>query len=102
MWSAGYRNGPWGFSDGQLLHDELCTAGFADVEVNRDAITVSFDDADHLIRTLGAAPVGTSVRELDPSGRRALRRAVGNAAANLVDRGAISGVTTCHTATGTA
>jgi ubiquinone/menaquinone biosynthesis C-methylase UbiE len=100
--AAGYRNGPWGFSDPQHLHRDLSAAGFADVEVTRDEITVEFEDADHLIRTLGAAPVGAKVRALDPDGRRALRRAVEKAAATLTDSGAISGMTSCHTATGTA
>ena len=97
-----YRSGPWGFSDAQHLQDELIAAGFADVEVSRDEITVVFEDADHLIRTLGAAPVGAKVQALDPDGRRTLRRAVEKAAATLIDSGAISGITTCHTATGTA
>jgi ubiquinone/menaquinone biosynthesis C-methylase UbiE len=100
--AAGYRNGPWGFSDAQQLQDELSAAGFADVEVSRDEITVGFEDADHLVRTLGAAPVGANVQALDPEGRRALRRAVEKAAGPLIDGGAISGMTTCHTATGTA
>jgi SAM-dependent methyltransferase len=100
--AAGYRNGPWGFSDAQHLHDVMIAAGFVDVEVNRDEIAVGFEDADHLIRTLGAAPVGARVQALDPEGRRALRRAVEKAAAPLIDGGAISGMTTCNTATGTA
>jgi hypothetical protein len=98
----GYRNGPWGFSDAQHLQDLLSAAGFADVEVSRDEIAVVFDDADHLIRTLGAAPVGAKVQALDPDGRRALRSAVERAAATLTDGGRIRGMTTCHTATGTA
>ena len=79
----GYRNGPWGFSDAQQLQDELSAAGFADIEVSRDEITVVFEDADHLIRTLGAAPVGAKVQALDPEGRRTLRRAVERAATTL-------------------
>ena len=51
--AAGYRIGPWGFSDAQHLQDELSAAGFVDVEVSRDEMTVVFEDADHLIRTLG-------------------------------------------------
>ena len=100
--SGGYRNGPWGLSDAQVLRHELVAAGFADVDVRRDEITVEFEDADHLIRTLGAAPVGAKVQELDSEGRRALRSAVETAAAGLIRGGVVSGVTTCHTATGTA
>ena len=100
--ARGYRDGPWGFSDAQQLGDELRAAGFVDVEVGRDEMIVVFEDVDHLIRTLGAAPVGAQVQALDPDGRRAFRRAVEKAAAPLVERGAIRGVTTCHTATGTA
>lgn len=100
--AGGYRNGPWGFSDARQLQDGLIASGFADVEVSRDEIVVVFEDADHLIRTLGAAPVGAKVQALDLDGRRALRRAVDKAAAPLVDGGAIRGTTTCHTATGTA
>lgn len=97
-----YRKGPWGFSDAQQLQDELSAAGFADAEVTRDEITVVFDDADHLIRTLGAAPVGAKVQALDAEGIRTLRRAVEKATATLIDSGAISGMMTCHTATGRA
>ena len=100
--SGGYRNGPWGLSDAQHLRDELSAAGFADVDVCRDEITVEFEDTDHLIRTLGAAPVGAKVQALDPEGRRTLRSAVEKAAAGLIQGGVMSGVTTCHTATGTA
>lgn len=100
--ASGYRGGPWGFSDAQQLQDALSAAGFAGVEVRRDEITVGFDDADHLVRTLGAAPVGAKVHALDGDGRRALRDAIEKAAAPLVDNGAIRGTMTCHTATGTA
>jgi len=100
--AGAYRNGPWGFSDAQQLHDEMHAAGFGDVEVDRAEITVVFEDTDHLLRTLDAAPVGAKVQALDPAGRRALRRALEQAAAGLMDGGAISGTTTCHTATGTA
>ena len=100
--AAGYCNGPWGFNDAQQIHDDLRAAGFGDVEVRRDAIAVAFDDADHLIRTLGAAPVGAQVHALDSDGRRALRSAVEDATADLTKGGVISGLTTCHTAMGTA
>jgi hypothetical protein len=100
--ASAYRNGPWGFSDAQHLKDGLGAAGFSDVEVRRDEITVVFEDADHLIPTLGAAPVGAKVQALDPDGRRTLRKAVETAAATLAHSGAISGMTTCHTATATA
>jgi len=88
---------PWG----EHLPDRV-KAGFADVEVSRNEITVVFEDAGHLIRTLGAAPVGAKVQALGPDGRRTLRRAVEKAASTLIDLGAISGMTTCHTATGAA
>lgn len=97
-----YRNGPWGLTDGQLLGDELTTAGFADVDVSRDEMVVVFDDPDHLIRTLGAAPVGAQVDQLDPRDRREFSEAVEKATSTLIDNGALRGVTTCHTATGTA
>jgi SAM-dependent methyltransferase len=100
--SNGYRNGPWGLSDAQHLSDELSAAGFTDVDVRRDEITVEFEDTDHLIRTLGAAPVGAKVQALDSEGRRTLRLAVENATAGLLTDGVIRGVTTSHTATGTA
>lgn len=100
--AAGYRNGPWGFSDAEQLHDALTAAGFAGVEVNRDEKTVVFEDVDHLLRTLGAAPVGAKVKELDTEGRNALRRAVEKAAEPLVANGTIRGPMTCHTASGTA
>lgn len=100
--AGGYSNGPWALNDAKHLGDQLRAAGFADVDVCRDEITVVFEDADHLIRTLGAAPVGAKVQALDPDGRRALRSAVEKAAAALINDGVISGVTTCHTATGTA
>lgn len=100
--ASGYRGGPWGFGDAQHLEDAMSDAEFTDIEISRDAITVVFEDADHLIRTLGAAPVGAAVRGLDNEGRGALRRAVEKAAVTLFDRGAISGTTTSHTATATA
>jgi SAM-dependent methyltransferase len=100
--SSGYRNGPWGLSDAQHLRDELGAAGFSDVDVCRDEITVEFDDTDHLISTLGAAPVGAKVQALDSEGRRALRLAVEKATAGLIAGGVMRGVTTSHTATGTA
>jgi SAM-dependent methyltransferase len=100
--AAGYCNGPWGFTDAQQIHDDLRAAGFGDVEVSRDEIAVAFDDADHLIRTLGAAPVGAQVQALDSEGRRALRSSLEDATADLTQGGMISGLTTCHTAMGTA
>lgn len=100
--AAAYRNGPWGFADGQLLEDELNTAGFADVQVSRDQMVVVFDDPDHLIRTLGAAPVGAQVDQLDPDDRRDFSEAVEKVTSTLIDNGALRGVTTSHTATGIA
>jgi SAM-dependent methyltransferase len=100
--ATAYRNGPWGLSDAHHLTDELSAAGFTDVDVCRDEITVEFEDTDHLIRTLGAAPVGAKVQALGSAGRRALRSAVEQAVAGLISGGVMSGVTTCHTATGTA
>lgn len=100
--AAGYRNGPWGFADAQLLEDEVNTAGFTDVRVSRDEITVEFDDPDHLIRTLGAAPVGGQIQQLDPGDRRDFRASVQKVTSTLIHNGALRGVTTCHTATGTA
>ena len=100
--AAGYRNGPWGFTDAQILVDELTTAGFADVQVSHDEITVVFDGPAHLIHTLGAAPVGGQLQQLGPAGRRDFREAVENVTSTLMGDGALSGVTTCHTATGTA
>lgn len=97
-----YRNGPWGLSDAEQVRDELTTAGFADVDVCRDEISVVFEDSDHLIRTLGAAPVGAMVSSLDSDGRRTLRSAVEKASARLNSDGVIRGVTTSNTATGTA
>ena len=95
----GYRNGPWGRGDAGHLRDELTAAGFADVDVCRDEITVMFEDTDHLIRTLGAAPVGATVQALDLDGRRALRSELEKATAALVNSGVISGTTASYTAT---
>jgi len=100
--AAAYRNGPWGFADGPLLEDELNTAGFADVQVSRDEMVVVFDDPDHLIRTLGAAPVGAQIDQLDPDDRRDFIEAVEKLTSTLIDGGALRGVTTSHTATGIA
>lgn len=99
--AAGYRGGPWGLCDAEQLRDEMRTAGFADVEVVRDELNVVFKDAEHLIRTLGAAPVGAKVRALDSDGRRRLQAALVKAAAPLSDGRAIVGMMTCHTTTGT-
>lgn len=63
-----YRNGPWGFSDAQHLKDEMSGAGFFNVEFRRDEVTVVFEDVVHLIRTLGAVPVGAKVQALDADG----------------------------------
>ena len=87
--AAGYRDGPWGLTDGELLRDEMSAAGFSDVTLSRDEITVVFDGPDHLIRTLGAAPVGARVQQLDASDRRALHRAVETATATLTHNGVI-------------
>lgn len=46
--------------------------------------------------------VGAKVQALDPEGMSTLRRTVENATASLIDSGAISGMMTSHTATGTA
>lgn len=100
--AAGYRNGPWGFADAQPLEDELRATGFTDVRVSRDEVMVAFDDPDHLIRTLGAAPVGRQVEQLGDGDRREFRRAVEHFASPLIAKGALRGVTTCHTATATA
>jgi SAM-dependent methyltransferase len=100
--AAGYRNGPWGLVDGELLQDEMSAAGFADVTRSRDEIDVAFGSTDHLIRTLGAAPVGAKVQQLDPSGYQSLRSAVENATMGLARNGGIRGTTTAHTVIGTA
>jgi SAM-dependent methyltransferase len=99
--AAGYRNGPWGLVDGELLQNEMSAAGFTDVGLSRDEITVVFDSPDHLISTLGAAPVGANVQQLDPSSYQAFRSAVEDATAEFTHNGVISGRTTAHTATGT-
>ena len=78
------------------------TAGFADVQVSRDEMVVVFDDADHLIRTLGAAPVGAQIDQLDPDDRRDFSNAVDKLTSTLINDGALRGVTTSHTATGIA
>jgi SAM-dependent methyltransferase len=100
--AAGYRNGPWGYCDPEVMGDELRAGGFSAVEVRRDEIAVTFADPDHLIRTLGAAPVWTQIQELDSEGRERLRKTLETAVARLIGDGAIRGITTCHTATGTA
>jgi SAM-dependent methyltransferase len=100
--AAGYRNGPWGYTDPEVLEDELRAGGFSGVEVRRDEITVTFADPDHLIRTLGAAPVWTQIQELGSEGRERLRETLATATASLIGDGAIRGITTCHTATGKA
>jgi SAM-dependent methyltransferase len=99
--AAGYRNGPWGLVDGELLQNEMSAAGFTDVGLSRDEITVVFDSPDHLISTLGAAPVWANVQQLDPSSYQAFRSAVEDATAEFTHNGVISGRTTAHTATGT-
>jgi SAM-dependent methyltransferase len=99
--AAGYRNGPWGLTDGELLLGEMSTAGFADITLSRDEITVVFDNPDHLIATLGAAPIGAKVQHLDQSGYQELHNAVENATAALTHDGVIRGTTTVHTAIGT-
>jgi SAM-dependent methyltransferase len=99
--AAGYRNGPWGLIDGELLVGEMSAAGFADIALSRDEITVVFDNADHLIATLGAAPIGAKVQQLDESGYQELRIAVENATAALTHNGVIRGTTTAHTVIGT-
>jgi SAM-dependent methyltransferase len=99
--AAGYRKGPWGLTDGELLLGEMSAAGFADVAFSRDEITVVFDNPDHLIATLGAAPVGAKVQQLDQSGYQELRAAVESATAPLTHDGVIRGTTTAHTAIGT-
>ena len=98
----GCRNGPCGRIDAQQLQEMLSAAGFANVDVSREKIAVVFADVDHFIRTMGAAPVGAKVQALGADGRRALRSAVEKAASSLIDDCQIRGMTTCHTATGTA
>lgn len=100
--ATGYRSGPWGFGEARQLHDVMTEAGFADVEVVQDGFDVVFAGPDRLIQTLGAAPVGATVRALDDAGRRRLREAVVGAVADLGGDGPIRGVMTADTATGTA
>lgn len=100
--AASYRDGPWGLVDGDLLQGEMSAAGFADVRLRRDEITVGFDGPDHLISTLGAAPLGVKVQQLDASDRHAFRKAVKNATATLIHDSVIHGRTTAHTVIGTA
>ena len=100
--AAGYRNGPWGLADGELLREEMSAVGFADVVLSRDKITVVFGSPDHLISTLGAAPLGAKVQQLDPSRYQTLRSAVAHATSTLTHNGVISGRTTAHTVIGTA
>jgi hypothetical protein len=80
----------------------MSAAGFADVRLSRDEITVGFDGPDHLISTLGAAPLGAKVQQLGPSDRQAFRTAVANATATLTHDGVIRSRTTAHTVIGAA
>jgi hypothetical protein len=80
----------------------MSAAGFTDVRRSRDEIAVVFDSPDHLISTLGAAPLGVRVQQLDPSDCQAFRTAVENATATLTHDGVIRSRTTAHTVIGAA
>ena len=95
--AAAYRAGPWGFPDGTELGRLVEQAGFAHVDVGKHQLPVVFDGGPmQLLNTLAAASVATRLAELDESHQRALVEAVEEAAAPLVQDGAVRSELTSH------
>lgn len=95
----GFRSGPWGFPDPDLLRVEIEAAGFSDVRVVVESLPITFEGgAEQLLATVAAAPVGEAVAALGPDGRADLVRAVEREVASIVEEGVIRSHTTSNTA----
>jgi SAM-dependent methyltransferase len=92
-----FRSGPWGLPDGNAIADEFRAAGFDEVSVRREVVPIELDGVDHLIRTLGAAPIWSEVAGLSDAAFQQFRDATDAACARWQDAsGAIRGETTSH------
>jgi ubiquinone/menaquinone biosynthesis C-methylase UbiE len=98
--ATGFRDGPWGFPDAELLRAEIEHAGFSEVRVETGSLPVVFEGgAEQLLATVATTPIGQQVATLTPDGRAALVGAVGQAVASITDdAGAIRSRTTSNTA----
>jgi SAM-dependent methyltransferase len=100
--AAAYRDGPWGLARNGLAA-EIERAGFTAARTSHHRLPVTFDGGPgHLLQTLAATGVATAVAALGDTGKRALAAAVEEAAAPLMQDGAIRSETAAQLVTATA
>jgi ubiquinone/menaquinone biosynthesis C-methylase UbiE len=75
--AARYRGGPFGFPDGELLGEELESAGFQDVRVPRHVLPVRFEEGPaQLLATLATTPLAADIAQLSAEQKQRLVGAV--------------------------
>lgn len=76
--AARYRDGPFGFPDGERLGQELENAGFQDVRVSTDVLPVAFEDGPaQLVATLATTPLAADIAGLSAEQQQGLIESVG-------------------------
>jgi len=99
--AAAYRDGPWGLARNGLAA-EIERAGFTAVGASRHQLPVTFEGGPRqLLQTLAATGVATAVAALGDDGQRALAAAIEEAAAPLMQDGAIRSETAAQLVTAT-
>jgi SAM-dependent methyltransferase len=89
-----FRSGPWGLPDGDVIASEVRAAGFDKVSVRREVVPIELDDVEHLVRTLGAAPIWSEITALSKDAFEQFLDEVNAASAKWQDsHGAIHGQT---------
>jgi SAM-dependent methyltransferase len=100
--AAAYRNGPWGLA-GTGLVAEIEGAGFTAARTSHHRLPVTFDGGPgQLLQTLATTGVAAAVAALSDAGKRALAAAAEEAAAPLMQDGAIRSEATARLVTAAA
>jgi ubiquinone/menaquinone biosynthesis C-methylase UbiE len=100
--AAAYRDGPWGLAHSDLAA-QVKRAGFTVVRASRHQLPVTFDGGPgQLLQTLTASAVAADIATLDDTRKRALAVAVEEAAAPLVESGAVRSETAAQLVIATA
>lgn len=97
-----FRSGPWGLADSDVIAREIRAAGFDNVSVHREMVPIELDGVEHLVRTLGAAPIWSEITSLATDEFEQFLDGVDAASASWQDsNGAIHGETVSNVITAT-
>ncbi len=100
--ATAFRNGPWGFGDARELVQLVEDSGFADVDLRRRELPVTFEGGPgQLLSTLHSTSVAASLARLDATDLAALATAAREATRSLTVDGVVRSHMTSNIVTAT-